>query len=43
MLFSLAPLLTLAVAGAAVIVDEMVVQAELLRACSTLNHKSIRK
>jgi membrane protein len=31
MLFSLAPLLTLAVAGAAVVVDERVVQSELLR------------
>ena len=30
-LFSLAPLLTLAVAGAAIVVDETVVQAELLR------------
>ena len=30
-LFSLAPLLTLAVAGAAVVVDERVVQSELLR------------
>src|SRR5688572_33247553 len=30
-LFSLGPLLTLAVAGAAIVVDETVVQAELLR------------
>jgi hypothetical protein len=33
-LFSLAPLLTLAVAGAAVVVEETVVQGELLPCCT---------